>query len=139
VILIDTGPLVAAGNRDDSHHEACLRVIADAVPPRLVPPTVVAETGYMLERDAGPSVEAQFLRLFTSGYLRLADLTSDDLGRAAELLEQYAGFPLGTTDATVVACAERLEITAIVTLDRRHFAAVRPRHVEAFTLLPEPP
>jgi len=44
---------------------------------------------------------------------------------------------LGTTDASVIALAERLEITEIATLDRRHFTAVRPRHVEAFTLLPE--
>jgi predicted nucleic acid-binding protein len=44
---------------------------------------------------------------------------------------------VGTTDASVIALAERLEISEIAALDRRHFTAVRPRHVEAFTLLPE--
>jgi predicted nucleic acid-binding protein len=54
----------------------------------------------------------------------------------AELAEIYADFPLGTTDAAVVAVAERLGITEIATLDRRHFLAVRPRHTKGFDLLP---
>jgi hypothetical protein len=32
--------------------------------------------------------------------------------------------------------AERLGETAIATLDHRHFTVVRPKHAEAFTLLP---
>lgn len=139
MILADTGPLVAAGNRNDDYHAKCVRALTTAQPPRLVPATVVAETGYLLERAAGPSVEAEFLRLFSTGYLKLADVTDDDLTRAAELVEQYADFPLGTTDASIVAVAERLKITTIATLDRRHFEVVRPRHVDAFTLIPDQP
>jgi len=48
----------------------------------------------------------------------------------------YGDLPLGTVDASVVAAAERLDITTIATIDRRHFSVVRPSHVEAFTLLP---
>jgi len=55
----------------------------------------------------------------------------------AELVSQYDDLRLGTTDASIIALAERLNITEIATLDRRHFTAVRPCHVEAFTLLPE--
>ena len=88
MILVDTGPLVAAGNRADEYHAKCVRALATAEPPRLVPATVVAETGYLLERAAGPAVESDFLRLFSSGYLKLADLTADDLSRAAELVDQ---------------------------------------------------
>ena len=60
----------------------------------------------------------------------------EDFVRMAELVEQYADFPLGGTDASVLAIAERLDAAIVVTLDRRHFAAVRPRHREAFELLP---
>ena len=31
---------------------------------------------------------------------------------------------------------ERLHATTLLSLDRRHFAVVRPRHTSAFTLLP---
>jgi predicted nucleic acid-binding protein len=53
-----------------------------------------------------------------------------------ELVEQYADFPLGGTDASVIALAERLDAPVIVSLDRRHFGAVAPRHRAAFELLP---
>ena len=36
----------------------------------------------------------------------------------------------------MVAVAERLGAEEIATLDRRHFSAVRPAHVPAFTVLP---
>ena len=55
----------------------------------------------------------------------------------ADLMDQYADFPLGAADASVVALAERLNTDLIVTIDRRHFGVVRPRHCEAFRLLPE--
>jgi predicted nucleic acid-binding protein len=44
--------------------------------------------------------------------------------------------PLGTTDASVVAVAERLKLTDVATLDRRHFTVVRPNHISALNLLP---
>jgi uncharacterized protein len=56
--------------------------------------------------------------------------------RIAELVATYGDLPLGTVDASVVAAAERLDITDIATVDRRHFGVVRPGHTDAFTLLP---
>ena len=56
------------------------------------------------------------------------------VGAIRELVARYADLPLGTVDATVVAAAERLGITAIATTDRRHFSVVRPAHAEAFEL-----
>jgi uncharacterized protein len=57
--------------------------------------------------------------------------------RIAKLVSDYADFPLGTTDASVVALAERLGTDIVITLDERLFRAVRPRHVEALRLLPD--
>jgi predicted nucleic acid-binding protein len=53
------------------------------------------------------------------------------------LVEQYADFPLGGTDASVVALAERLQTEILITLDHRHFGAVRPRHCKQFRLVPD--
>lgn len=56
------------------------------------------------------------------------------------LVRQYADFGktgLGGADASVVALAEPLSISEITTVDRRHFSVVRPRDLDAFTLLPE--
>jgi predicted nucleic acid-binding protein len=53
-----------------------------------------------------------------------------------ELVAQYHDLPLGTVDASVIAAAERLGITDVATVDRRHFTVVRPEHVAAFEILP---
>ncbi|MDO8671007.1 MAG: VapC toxin family PIN domain ribonuclease, partial [Dehalococcoidia bacterium] len=50
--------------------------------------------------------------------------------------EQYANFPLGGTDASVIALAERLGTDVIITLDRRHFGAVRRINSMPWRLLP---
>ena len=57
--------------------------------------------------------------------------------RIAALVEQYGDFPLGGTDASVVALAERLNADTIVTLDQRYVGAIRPQHRGSFLLLPD--
>jgi len=37
-----------------------------------------------------------------------------------------------------VAVARRLRVETIATLDRRYFGAVRPKHLEGFTIVPDP-
>lgn len=139
MIVCDTGPLVAAADRDDDHNRACTDLFTALHLARreiLVPAPVVAEVGYLLGRAGGPRVESAFLRSIVAGTLTVVDLTLDDYARAADLVDIYGDFPLGTTDAAVIAVAERLHIAEIATLDHRHFRAVRPQHVDAFTLLP---
>ena len=96
---------------------------------------MVAEVGYLLARQAGARVESLFLQSLADEEFTPVDLTSADFARRADLVNTYETLPLGTTDASVVAVAERLGLTDGATLDRRHFTVVRPRHVDALTLL----
>jgi uncharacterized protein len=85
----------------------------------------------------GARVESLFLQSLADGDFTPVDLTtSADFARMADLVNTYESIPLGTTDASVVTVAERLGLTDVATLDRRHFTVVRPRHVDALTLLP---
>ena len=77
-----------------------------------------------------------FLRSIADGDFTAVDLGTADYARMADLVEQYGDLPLGTTDASVVAVAERLKLTEVATLDRRHFTVIRPAHADALTLLP---
>ena len=54
--------------------------------------------------------------------------------RMAELVARYHDLPLGSVDASVIAAAERRGVKEIATLDRRHFAVVRPNHTTALAL-----
>jgi predicted nucleic acid-binding protein len=139
VIVCDTGPLVAAGNLSDEHFHACTEMFTGlhlAGRQILVPATVIAEAGYLLGSRGGAGSESSFLRSFAEGALTCVGLELADFERMVELVDTYADFPLGTTDASVIALAERLGVSEVATLDRRHYNAVRPRHVPGFTLLP---
>lgn len=70
------------------------------------------------------------------GTFELVQLTNDDLRRVSELIVQYADFPLGAVDASVIAVAERFQTDRVATLDHRHFTVVKPNHVSGLTLLP---
>ncbi len=140
MILFDTAPIVAAAFTTEDHHRACVDLLTGlrlAGRQLLLPATVAAEADYLIDKLGGPSDEATFLNGVAEGGFETVDLTPSDYRRMAELVTQYDDMHLGTTDASVIALAEHLGVTEVATLDRRHFTAVRPRHVEAFSLLPE--
>ena len=140
MIVVDTGPIVAAALTRDVHHRACVDLFTAAhlAGERLVVPApVVAEVCFLVQREAGSRAEAAFLASLAEGDFTVVDLEPGDWRRASELVLQYGDFPLGFVDAAVVTVAERLDVVEIATIDRRHFAAVRPRHVAAFTILPQ--
>lgn len=135
MILVDTGPLVAAADADDANHRSCVQFFAQAQRPLLVAASVIPEVCYLLARYLGSTAEATFLRAFPDE-LTLEDVTVSDLRRSADLVEQYSDLPLGMVDASLIAVAERLGLRTVATLDRRHFSVVRPRHLAAFELVP---
>ncbi|WP_300682525.1 PIN domain-containing protein [Nocardioides sp.] len=140
MILCDTGPIVAAAFAHQDRHHACTEMFTGfrlANQSLLLPATVAAEVGFLLERYGGAAYEARWLAAVAQGDFEPVDLVAADYERMSELVDRYADFPLGTTDASLIALSERLDIAEIATLDRRHFTAVRPRHAPHLTLLPE--
>jgi predicted nucleic acid-binding protein len=136
MLLCDTGVLLAAGNIKDQAHRACVTLLRGSEGPLLVPSPVLGEVGYLLQSRVGPQAEVTFLKSFGGDGFHVAELVDRDIPRMAELVQTYVDLPLGIVDAAVIAIAERLQLTEIATLDHRHFAVVRPSHVQAFTLLP---
>lgn len=132
--VVDTGPLYASLDRDDDDHERCLAALQRPDLRLVIPVLVVAEAAYLAGTRLGADVEAQFVAALAA--LEVEAPAPEEWRRIAELVNDYADFPLGTTDASVLALAERLDADVVVTLDERHFRAVRPRHVEALRLLP---
>ncbi len=132
--VVDAGPLYATADTDDQDHEACRSVLARADLRLVLPALVVAEATYFVGRRLGARAEAALLRGL--GTLDVEGPAPEDFDRIAELVETYADFPLGGTDASVIALAERIGAEIVITLDRRHFAAMKPRHCEALQLLP---
>ncbi|MHB2021527.1 MAG: type II toxin-antitoxin system VapC family toxin [Candidatus Xenobia bacterium] len=132
-MIVDTGLLYALIDKRDKHHRSA-RNIFRMREARLVPEPVIVETDWLVSDRLGVEVEIQLL----TGLRQLAieSPTPEDRSRAAHLVEQYRDLEIGYVDAVLVAIAERLGETTIASVDRRHFLAIRPRHVETFTLLP---
>lgn len=101
-----------------------------------MPTLVVTEVVYLLATRLGVESEVRFLGDLAAGAFAVEPVAAADWLRIAELVAGYRDLPLGAVDASVVAAAERLGITDVATVDRRHFGVVSPLHVDAFTLLP---
>ena len=133
---MDSGPLYAYVDGDDAHHSSCRELLESYQGPLLVPTLVITEVVYLLATRLGWQPEVRFLGDLASGNFVLEPVHAADLLRIAELVARYHDLPLGTVDASVLTAAERLGTTEIATLDHRHFAVVRPKHVKTLQLLP---
>ena len=135
-LIVDTGPLYALFDADEPDHLRCRELLETHPGPLIVPLLVVAEVTYLLSTRLGPRAEVTLLGELAAGTYATEPVAAGDWLRMAELVARYADLSLGTTDASVVTAAERLGITAIATLDHRHFGVIRPAHADAFEVLP---
>ena len=106
--VVDAGPLYASADSDDRDHAASLATLSRPDLRLVVPALVVAEATHFVGRRLGSVAERAFLK-------GLADLdvegpSREDFVRMAELVAQYEDFPLGGTDASVIALAERIRL-----------------------------
>jgi len=133
--IADTGFIVALTNIKDTHHQ---NVKAVYVNQRkiLLPQTVLAEVAYLLAREAGTSLVVNFLRSLMASRFELVSLIEEDITTIANILDQYQSSRIDFVDASVMAVAERYDLTTILTIDRRDFSLYRPKHCAAFTILP---
>ena len=136
MILVDTSGLLAALDASERHHAAAVAALRLAGEPRLLSPFVLAEVDYLLARRVSTRVEHAFLEEVARGAYQLETFSNDDVAQAAAVLERYADLELGLADASIVILADRHDLTDILTLDERHFRALRNRSGRQFRLLP---
>lgn len=134
-VLADTGFVLAFSVTTDKWHTSC-DLAYDQEPVIFLPESSLAEVVYMLNKAGGIQGATQFLLGLRLSKIRLVHLTPADIERTADLMDKYQNLPLDFVDATLIALAERLNITRILTVDRRDFEIVRPRQAPAFELLP---
>jgi uncharacterized protein len=134
--ILDTSFLLALTNTKDRNHSRVLNIARTISDPLILPISVLPEVCYLIASRLGHPVMRRFLKELTASSTVLEPITSLDLERVTEILEQYAESKLDFVDATIIAVAERQNVTRILTLDRRDFTIIRPRHNPYFELLP---
>ena len=135
-LIADSGAIYALYDARDRHHKAVRDAIAKERETIIVPMALLAEIDYLLRVRLGSRAVLRFLEGVQAGGYVLEPLTAEDVERCHTLLETYADLDLGLADTSVIAAAERLNSPRILTVDERHFRAVRGAGGKAFTLLP---
>ena len=136
-LIFDTGFLYACLDKKDSYNTDCESLMPNVLSKSVLPDIVLPELSYLILKRLGVKILVDFLRSVTNGDFEIVRTTESDLNRAAEILEKFNDNNIDLVDAVIVAMPERLEITKILTVDRRHFSVFKPVHCENFTLLPE--
>jgi len=135
--LLDTGFLYALVDDKDAHHNAVFEARSLVRGQIVLPIPAVTEACYFVRRNLGIAALADFLEsLAGTTDLSFEVPIASDYTRSAEILRKYNDSNIDFVDACIAAMAERLNITRILTVDRRHFSMFRPVHCEAFELLP---
>lgn len=141
--LVDAGPLIAYLAGDDPKHGLCVQALEEFPSELVIPQMVLAEVSYFINTrikravgvEAAVETELALIADIEAQSFLVEPVNSIDWRRISELVRVYRSFPLGMTDASVIAAAERLQIPTIATLDARHFHAIKPRGIPHFDFL----
>lgn len=141
-VLLDTGPIVGFLYGADGHHAASEAAIAaSSKKGRALSTTweVIGEAytlfrmRYSPAESAAPALEV--LRWARESAVEVLRTNEADHQRAAALLGVYAQLRLSYVDALLLATAERNRVEELITVDGRHFEAVRLAHRMNVTLV----
>ena len=100
IAIVDSGPLVAAANKADPDHPACLTALQSPGLRLVIPALCVAEVSYLIQQRRGAAAEARFLRGLESFDVHAP--AAEDWPRIADLIEEE----LATSGVAVVIQAE---------------------------------
>jgi predicted nucleic acid-binding protein len=136
VIVADTSALLALFNRREPAHAAVRAVVEAEAEPLIVSPFVVAELDYLVATRLGVAAELAVLTELAGGAYHLASMPAEKLDRARSVVERYRDQGIGVADASLVVLADQYQTRSVLTLDRRHFDALRPLDGGHFRILP---
>jgi predicted nucleic acid-binding protein len=136
VIVVDTSGLLSALDESQRHHRECAAALLEASSPLLLSPFVLAELDYLLMRHIGRRAQAAMLDEVARGVYQLEPFGAADVARAKAVIERYTDLQIGLADASIVVLAERHAVTEVLTLDERHFRAMRVDRRKRFKILP---
>lgn len=134
--ILDAGFLYALFDETDTHYTPVLNAMRSYRGRIILPVPAITETAYLIRRNLNVEALAIFLESLNVVAYELESPLPADYLRSAEILRKYNDSNIDFVDACIVAMAERLNITKILTVDRRHFGIFKPSHCDSFEILP---
>ena len=130
-LVVDTGFLVALYVRGDSLHAEAVRFLHGNRSPLITVAPVVVEACHFL----GTRAKVELLKWIGKGGLTVAEVPADAYPHLAAQLERYADLDIDLADAALIWLAELVGEHALLTVDRRDFAAFRLKGRKRFDLV----
>jgi uncharacterized protein len=115
-IIIDSGPLIALFDRDDTFHKKAIDFIKNLKGDLICNCAVITEVSHLLDFSVG--VQVDFLQWVVDGGVIVADIENEDLLRIIKLTEKYSDLPMDFADASLVVLCERMKIGEIASIDK---------------------
>lgn len=135
-VIVDTSALVAFYSESGAEHDDVSAWLEAHGELMVVSPYVVAELDYLVATRKGVDAELAVLAEIAGGAYEIASMGADDIALAAEVIARYRDLGIGITDASLVVLAARYGTDTILTLDRRHFGALRSLSGEPLRIAP---
>lgn len=115
LILVDSGILFAYYSAKDKYHHQVRSFFERCTSRLITTPSCITEVMWLLNADW--QTQNELLLDVAKEIYECVPLLSQDFSRIAELNTQYADLPGDFADLCLVAISERLDISAIATLD----------------------
>ena len=126
-LLIDSGPLVALFDKSDAWHAPVTAFVKDYRGQLDTSAANITEAAW-ITASVSHQMLINLLTWLDRGAMNVHNLESGDLGRIAALATRYRSLRPDFADLALLALAERLKLTQIITLDERDFSVYRLRN-----------
>ena len=132
ITILDAGPLIAALNRDDTHHRWAVETLSRLDPPFHSCPEALAEAAAMTGRPAA------IVEMVEAGDIVLSFDLATQAASVLALLRKYADHDMDLADACIVRMTELVRTCRVVTVDRQDFGVYRRNGREVIPIVAPP-
>jgi uncharacterized protein len=133
-VLIDTGPLIAYLNPNDTHHAWAVAVLSDADLPLLSCEAVIAEAYFLLRRDHRGA--DALMQLLEDGIIQITFSLHHEIVALRALMHRYQSVPMSLADACLVRMSELNRSAQILTIDSDFLIYRRDRNAIIPVIMP---
>lgn len=115
-VILDTGPLVAFLNQQDTYHAWALKQFQALKAPPLTCESVLSEAGFLMSRTQAGA--APIWEMMARRFLQLSFVLDEQVLEVRQLLQSYRNVPMSLADACLVRLSELHPKARIMTLDK---------------------
>ena len=113
--IIDSGPLIALFDKNDSYHDRVLSFLKSYDGKLITTWAVITEVTHMLSFNL--NIQIDFLKWVHLGGLEVVDITEKDLEKIINFMEKYTNVPMDLADGSLLVASQNLNIKDIVSID----------------------